>query len=1559
MGVVELGMADVEPLLTRYGGRITVGGSNDPRTTLLSGETEALEALLSELQGRGVFGRLVRGTVPSHGPRVDFLLADVRELLSGIEARPGTVPIYSTVTGRVSDGSEYGAGYWADNLRQPVRFAEAVQALLDSGHGLFVEMSPNPVLVASLEEARRGAERKGLGAEGALVKGAAVGSLRRGQDERTTLLEALGALWVHGYPMAWERLFPTGGRRVALPTYAWQRERYWIEAKAHRSASQRRIHGGGHPLLGEAQLVSTQAGMRLWETMLELGRLPWLRDHQVQGAVVLPGAAFLEMALSSGAQVFDGSPPLVTDVVLAEALAFAGDSAVQVQMVTTEEQPGRVRFQIASQVPGAGRASFRVHVRGVLRRAERAEAPVDIGAKGRDERALHPVPPMPLDLAALRARLGESVPLASIYAALGEMGQSYGPAFQGIAELWRGEGEALGRVRLPEAAGAAGAYLLHPALLDACFQIMGGAFAGRGETTPWVPVEVGSLRLFQRPGGELWCHARAVTSRPKVPDRQSADLWVVDGKGALVAEVSGMVVQRLSSSASRREEDDWFLQIDWERAAVPAPNVTAGRWLLLGAGAGLGAALGAALAALGHAVIQAAGEDTSAAGMRALLAEAFGGQAPTGVVHLGSLDGGAWRGPAFGAQGALVATRSPDLDHNALEAALRGGCDSVLGVVQALTGMGFRDAPRLWLVTRGAQAVGAGDVSVGQAPLLGLGRVIALEHAELRCALVDLDPVHPAREVDALLAELLADDAEEEVALRGGGRYVSRLVHQEPQAERREKVEAAGNRSFRLSIDAPGVLDRLVLRAMERRVPDPGEVQIAVEAAGLNFLDVLLALGLMPNDLPGEPGAPLLLGGECVGRVVAVGEGVCGLVVGQPVIALARGALASHVTTKASLVLPRPAGLSATEAAAMPIAYLTAWFALDRVARLKPGERVLIHAATGGVGLAAVQWAQRVGAEVYATAGTPEKRAYLESLGVRYVSDSRSDQFVADVLAWTCGEGVDVVLNSLSGELISKSFALLRSYGRFVELGKRDYYANNQLGMRPFLRNLSFSLVDLRGMIIERPACVRALFEEMLDLVAAGAFTPPPIATLPISQAADAFRTMAQAQHLGKLVFTLGEPEAVDIGAPGRDKRAPGPQIRVAAESNVAIRRDGSYLVTGGLGGLGLCVASWLAEQGAGHLVLVGRSGAASPAQQAAVAALEARGARVTVAKADVAARAQVERVLREVAASGKPLRGVVHAAVLLDDSMLIQQTPARFRTVMAPKVQGALHLHALTRDAPLDFFVLYASAAGLLGSPGQGNYAAANTFLDALAHHRRAQGLPALSIDWGLFGEVGLSAAQENRGKRLVSRGMRSLTPAEGLSALQRLLDGDCVQAGVVPLNLRQWVGFNQAAASSRRLSRLMAAQRAGAGRPDGNRALLDRLAAAEPAARAALFEEVVRAQVSQVLRIPEGKVDVDAPLTSLGMDSLMGLELRNRIEAALGVTAPATLLWTYPTVAALSAHLAFQVVHMQDGERGPPPDAPSVAPHDHELADLDEDGLFALLDEALAQEKKRPVTA
>ncbi|MFT5686036.1 MAG: NADPH:quinone reductase-like Zn-dependent oxidoreductase/3-oxoacyl-(acyl-carrier-protein) synthase/malonyl CoA-acyl carrier protein transacylase, partial [Myxococcota bacterium] len=753
------------------------------------------------------------------------------------------------------------------------------------------------------------------------------------------------------------------------------------------------------------------------------------------------------------------------------------------------------------------------------------------------------------------------------------------------------------------------------------------------------------------------------------------------------------------------------------------------------------------------------------------------------------------------------------------------------------------------------------------APLWGLGQTLVVEHPELRCLRVDVGGVEDA---EALVAEVFCEGAEDQVVLRGERRWVARLVPTTIGDATLERRTAPGT-DYQLCIDTPGMLDTLCFRALPPLRPGPGEVLVAVEASGLNFLDVLTAMGLIEDGV---------LGGELVGRVLGLGEGVEGLSVGQRIIGLSLGgAFASQAIVSASLVVPLPDNLDPTAAATLPIVHLTTYISLHEVARLSAGERILIHSAAGGVGQAAIQWARHVGAEIYATAGTPEKRQWLADQGIRFVADSRSMDWVASVMAWTDGEGVDVVLNSLAGEAIPAGIGVLRDHGRFIEIGKRDLQANRPVGLRPFLKNLSLSVVDVRGMIQRTPGRIRALLSEILEHVRLGHLHPLPHTVTPIAEAGETFRHMARGLHRGKLVLSGGEP------------------VSVVVED--ALDLSGTWLVTGGLGGLGLSVASWLAEQGA-SLLLIGRRGAHTEAQKAAVEAMRALGVSVSVAAADVSDEAALRAAIGD-----HTLSGVVHAAGLLDDAMLLEQNRDRFRAVSAPKITGAALLHRLTADHPIRHFVLYGSAASLVGSPGQANYAGANAFLSALSLARQAAGLPAMTLCWGPFSEVGLAAAEANRGARLGGRGLTPMSPGEGLEVLETALSTGRPLLGALRWDVRQWLTFYPRLVGAPWLSTLSA----GAQRSTGDEALLTRLRQTAAPARIRMMMGWVAAQAGQVLRIAPDRIDRDQALTDQGIDSLMSLELRNRLEAGLGMSLSATLLWAFPTLQSLSEHLVEQL--------------------------------------------------
>ncbi|MEV4378491.1 SDR family NAD(P)-dependent oxidoreductase [Streptosporangium sp. NPDC049644] len=803
---------------------------------------------------------------------------------------------------------------------------------------------------------------------------------------------------------------------------------------------------------------------------------------------------------------------------------------------------------------------------------------------------------------------------------------------------------------------------------------------------------------------------------------------------------------------------------------------------------------------------------------------------------------------------------------------------------------------RLWVVTRNAQPVEPGDpVDPDAAAVWGMARTIRHEHPELRCTLIDLDaepgPSWTPAELGAGADVGAGRPAwrlagENEVALRGGRPFAPRLT-----------PRPAGPRGpHRLVQRARQDLATLCLAEDAPREPGAGEVRIRVHAAGLNFNDVLRGIGML-----GEQPEPLGYGLECAGEVTDVGDGVTGLAVGSRVVALVAeiGAMASHVTVDARLAVPIPGDLDFTAAATLPAAYVTVLYGMERLARLEAGERVLIHAAAGGVGQAAVRLARRAGAEVLATAGSPGKRAWLRQQGVRHVFDSRSLDFADQILEVTGGAGVDMVVNCLAGPAVDEGLRILAPFGRFVELGKRDIAENRPLPLAPFAKSLSFHAVEAFSLAGRRPALAGAMLREVVDAVAAGDLGPLPVTAFPAAEAEAAFRHMASARHIGKVVLTFDRPR---------------------------LRADGTYLVTGGLSGLGLAAAEGLVRQGARHLALLGRS-EPGPAARERIAALREEGVRVVVLAADVADADALEKALDGLRAQGPPIRGVLHAAGVLRDRTVAVVDLDEVAEVLRPKVAGTRNLHRLTCGDPVELFVLFSSAAGLLGSGGQAGYAAANAFLDGFAHWRRSRGLPATSVDWGVWSQIGL-AARPDRAGRLADRGMGSIDTASGLRILAELLAEQPAQVAVVPLDAPTWFANNP---GHERWSIFagLAAGHTGTGR----------LSITTPQE----LERALVEWVAGVLRTSPAAIDPKASLTRLGLDSLMAVELRNLLEARLGVRLPAPAFLDGPTVTELAGRVS---AHLDDRPAGETDTRDPMAARLDALSDAQVD---ALLDELL----------
>jgi myxalamid-type polyketide synthase MxaE and MxaD len=1035
MLVVDLPAAELGPL-----GTLSIAAHNGPRTTVVAGDEEALTAFAASLDARGVFCRRVQVSVAAHTAQVDTLAPALAQALTGVAPAPAAAPFYSTVTGALHSGEHCGAAYWMTNLRQPVQFWGALQAMIRDGFRTFIELSPHPVLGPSVEDGLRA-----LAAEGEVRA-----SLRRGEEDRRVMLETLGALYRQGQPIDWAALHPDGGSHVSLPTYRWQRKRFWLADR--RGASSRAMQ----------RVNVSLPGVRIWQADVSGDAFD---GHRVQGEIVFPAAAFIQMARAAGDQL--------AQIRFEQMLFLHAGETRRLQLVVEGE-----RFRISSCMTGAeAEPEWTLHATGSI-------------AAANDERRQ-------TDISEIHERCGETIDPDEFYTALSHNGLDYANEYRGITELWRGNGEALAKVAPSDDAAAQ---------LDCCLQVLAAVVDGGGA---FVPVAIESVEYAGKPEDELWVHARLNSSAHGVVQ---GDVTAVDANGRSIVRIAGLQAVRTGDDL----RDKWYT-LEWRRIERPEKRTPSeATWAIV------------------------ADRSEFAAECRAILEQA----------------------------GDSCVALSADLPcHGVI--AMCSTAASLLELVQRLAQTGWRDAPRLYVVTRGAQSVAPGEsADVSLAPIWGLARTIALEHPELRCTRLDLDPDRGADEVSSLCDVCLADLPEQEIAWRSGALYVSRLAR----------------------------------------------------------------------------------------------------------------------------------------------------------TRMAPCD--------------------------------------------------------------------------------------------------------------------------------------------------------PPV-----------------------------------------------------------VRADATYVITGGFGGIGLTVARWLVDRGARHLLLTGRR---EPSEVAAAAlqVLRDAGADLITASADVADFEQLSHVM---AMANREIRGVFHCAGVLDDGIVVKLNRERLDAVMKPKVDGAWNLHRLTAGIPLDHFVLFSSAAAWLGSPGQSNYTAANASLDALAYYRRSLSLPALSINWGPWADVGLAAAQENRGRRLAAQGLGSLTPEQGIRALELMLGQTNARPSiaVLPFNLRQWREFHPAAASLPLFAELM--QEAGK-RPRPAPATLESYAA---------LESHVRSEVAAVLRLEPEQVEGHVALGGLGLDSLMGLEVRNRLENSLGLTLPASLVWTYPTVNALTAQLA-EVLHIG-------PAAATDAAPENELEHLSEREAELLLEEELAALDKR----
>ncbi len=1469
MASVDLSIEKAREAIKGYEGKLGVGAHNSPQNTVLSGDANALREVLDKLDKQGIYTKMLRVNYAFHSPNMDAYKQELIDSLQGIQIHSAVIPIYSTLSGKRSVETEYDPIYWSNNIREKVSFSEAMDSVLKDGYSIFVEIAPHPVLGGSIRQCAGQVKKEAT----------IVASLKRNADEHETIYAALSALYCNGIPINWKALFPANAHFTPLPNYPWQHERYWFELKGNDPnnapifKNPASAFSGGHPLLGKERKEPLAPAKTVFSTTIDLDRLNYLKDHVVQDSVVFPAAAYIEMAMSS-IHASDDEMVKIADINFFKALFLNSDKDMPIELIRTAYTSVASSLQIFSLETDQGQGQRWVMNAMGSAVKEKTQTPV-------------------LDMEALRKSCSTQIETGEFYNQLHEKGLQYGPNFQGVHEIYQGDHQAFSRLEIDKnLLKQSSEYRIHPALLDAALQTLSATFSTKeldSDNATFLPVGIGNIWSYKKATSSAMCHVRLTSEIGPAARYITGDLALFDDEGALLARIEGLKLQKLGY---QEEEDlsDWYYTVEWPQQALEDveehPQLEAADyWLVFADKHSSGAKIGEGFNMAGGTVFYARPADNFTR-----IDEYIYGINPENKAdfkalfdQIGQVNNGNLKGVIY--LWALEAVENNQLEANNIYNATQKILTPALYLMQALVENVFKHRPKVAFITRYGRTCLKSDpeLSAIQSALWGLARVYSTENPAWHILKIDFDSFDSAPSL--LIQELTANHGEEQICYRDEVRHVARIERaredytlKDSEAEVSDGGLQIPDGPFNLQITSPGVLSALSYQAAQRIEPGKGQIEIDVNATGLNFRDVLMALGLYP-------GAPIPLGSECSGTVSKVGEGVTDFKPGDAVLAIAPNTFGKYAVTLSDLAAHKPENITFEEAATLPITYLTAYYAMVYLGRLQPGERILIHAGAGGVGQAAIRIAQMIGADIYTTAGSEHKHQFLRDMGVKHIMSSRNLDFADQIMQETQGEGVDMVLNSLAGEFIPRSITLLKPYGRFLEIGKTDIFQNSQIDMYPFRNNLSFHAIDLDMVSRDRPQIIHELFRQLMQLFSEGKLQALPKTTFEASDTVKAFRYMAQRKNIGKIVVKI-KPDGTESDTGSR-----------------LFNEEGVYLITGGLGSIGIRLASWMAAKGAGHLVLLGRS-APNDFALKIIDDLKKKNIKVDIHATDVADYDALKRVIKQY----PKLKGVVHAAGVLKDMPTIKLESDSLMQPLAPKAIGVYNLHKLTEKLDIDLFLTFSSVAATIGNPGQGNYAAANIFMDALMAIRYKRGLPATNINWGFWDTDGMAKSSQ----AISIPGVGFIDIQKGFFILERILLNKSPHMLITSV---KWPDYLEPYPENKipPIYWSFADQKrkaTGNATSAGGAITAEALLALPPDEQMEKMNRYLQVKIAKVLGVRVAKLDVDKPLNSMGLDSLMAIELKNSVETGLGTNLAISVLLKGPSILDLSQEMISQIL-------------------------------------------------
>ena len=1392
---------------------VSIAAINSPSAVTLSGNIEELQKIAEQLETNNVFNKFLRVEVAYHSYQMDQIREQILDRLGSIQPRRNEIPLYSTVTGVELSGENWGAEYWWKNVRQTVCFAKVMDTFCSGSDCSFLEVGPHPVLRPSIQECMLNAGKDWN----------VFSSLKRNEAEQFQLHEALGNLYVNGFELNWAKLVAEGGRLIQLPTYVWQREKCVKESNALR---QDLLGRPGHPFFN----TKTDHPIPAWEVEINEQFFPYLKDHIVNEQVVFPGAAYIEAGLALHGAVFEKDACILEDVEFVQLLSVENKKVHLLRLSYNNETN---EFLLHSRIKEDGQP-WQLHAKGSLFADALSNKDVEC-----------------INFKELKASFKENIYFPDLYKELAKTGLEYGPSFQCIQELWKGEGELLIKVKAKEPLEPGfGHYKMYPTLLDAGLHAI---LVGGSINATYVLVSVGKVKFYTEIPSECWIHA---TRGEASDDSLRSSLRILDESGNVFAEIQGVVFQKIARLHSDNTDLYQYHWVEGSRSPASGKCGSVGdTWLVIVPPSDFALSFFEKLSSEGIEY-------------KTVILDDCCKNTEDGVFHI--------RGDSaddfnrlfeeigeFNCSKILYFGGWVEVGNNnagVLQRILRQ-CDVLTSLLRSLDRLNPKHEITLYTITKNAQSIDGYDdtTDLVGASFSELGQLIENETTYIDYRYIDLKTELDADTAERLLCEIKSNSKEKDLVLLPDNKrltkQLTRLLDKPVLSEERISV---GDLPFKLKLARTGSVENLYYHRMTRLLPAENEIEIKVHATGLNFKDLMKIYGRLPTSVIEGTFFGDTIGMEVSGKVVSVGSGVVDFKPGDRAVATVTGGFASHVTTPTTFAAKIPNHLSCEEVL-HTVVFATAYYGLVDIANVRSGEKVLIHSACGGLGLSAIQIAKWRGAEIYATAGSEKKREYLKSLGIEHVFDSRSLEFAEQIREVTHGYGVDVVLNSLSGDALKKSFSLLAPYGRFIEVGKVDIAQNNKLSMQAFNRNLLFASVDFDRMAVERVPVIEKITKKVSKGFSEGYFKPLPTKSFQANQIREAFRYMSKGQHIGKILVKNEESQTLNL--------------RTVRNREDLFLKEGSYLVVGGTGGFGLEVSKWLALNGAGQIILASRKGTLAAEDEQIIAEMKKLGAEVLVESVDVSDPKQVRFLVEKIETEFNSLRGVFHSAMVLDDGLFIELDRKRYEKVLNPKVQGALNLHQYTKELQLDYFVMFSSVSSLTGNPGQANYIVANAFLDAFAPYRRALGLPATTINWGVLSEVGVVQRSQKLGGLLERSGIEGIKTKDALAILEKALSEDLIQLGAFKIDWDTWAEVHPSILKSSRFKSLLNTN----GNSEMTRLALHReqLALLSDSEQSGYIDDKLKRVFSQMLKIPTEKIQMKQSLQNLGVDSLMLIEL------------------------------------------------------------------------------------